>query len=103
MHRRAARAREEDGDDGAGAEDVWRGAKWEAAWGAWIWGSGSATTRSELCGTLPALDKLSCGKIQILSSPHILPPINTWDSPDEVKAMLKYWAQAVACIGRLYS
>ncbi|XP_015697627.2 uncharacterized protein LOC102718501 [Oryza brachyantha] len=183
--RRAASAREETGDDGAGAEDVWRGAEWEAAWprraaarpvvvaaapaaasagedarpgegGLSREGSGFGRARSltdddleelkgcvdlgfgfsydeipELCGTLPALELCYSMSQRFLDEHHHSPPptsekkekavpapvapaspaqpIANWqisspgDSPEEVKARLKYWAQAVACTVRLCS
>ncbi|KAL5223977.1 hypothetical protein ABZP36_010616 [Zizania latifolia] len=154
------------------AEDVWRGAQWEAAWprrakpvvvaeepGSGGGGGGGASTpvgddgvgraRSltdddleelkgcvdlgfgfsydeipELCGTLPALELCYSMSQRFLDEHHPLsqsppettaapstpsPPIPNWkisspgDSPDEVKARLKYWAQAVACTVRLCS
>lgn len=82
----------------------------------------------ELCGTLPALELCysmsqrfldehqSLSKAEELAPepPAVLPPspvqpIPNWkiscpgDSPDEVKARLKYWAQAVACTVKLCS
>ncbi|KAG2557363.1 uncharacterized protein LOC120686225 [Panicum virgatum] len=81
----------------------------------------------ELCGTLPALELCYSmsqrfldehqqpGKPEEASAPALAPaspaqPVATnWkisspgDSPDEVKARLKYWAQAVACTVRLCS
>ncbi|KAG8093357.1 hypothetical protein GUJ93_ZPchr0012g21933 [Zizania palustris] len=154
------------------AENVWRGAQWEAAWprrakpvvvaeepGSGGGGGGGASTpvgddgmwraRSltdddleelkgcvdlgfgfsydeipELCGTLPALELCYSMSQRFLDEHHPLsqsppettaapstpsPPIANWkisspgDSPDEVKARLKYWAQAVACTVRLCS
>ncbi|RLM69377.1 uncharacterized protein C2845_PM17G06680 [Panicum miliaceum] len=81
----------------------------------------------ELCGTLPALELCysmsqrfldehqQLGKPEEAPTPALAPaspaqPVATnWkisspgDSPDEVKARLKYWAQAVACTVRLCS
>ncbi|CAM0875020.1 unnamed protein product [Alopecurus aequalis] len=82
----------------------------------------------ELCGTLPALELCysmsqrfldehhSPSKVEQLvpEPPAVAPaspaqPIPNWkiscpgDSPDEVKARLKYWAQAVACTVKLCS
>ncbi|PAN42109.1 hypothetical protein PAHAL_8G100200 [Panicum hallii] len=81
----------------------------------------------ELCGTLPALELCysmsqrfldehqQLGKPEEAPAPALAPaspaqPVATnWkisspgDSPDEVKARLKYWAQAVACTVRLCS
>ncbi|KAB8117019.1 hypothetical protein EE612_058538, partial [Oryza sativa] len=76
----------------------------------------------ELCGTLPALELCYSMSQRFLDdhpqSHHSPPPppppmpspsIPNWkisspgDSPDEVKARLKYWAQAVACTVRLCS
>ncbi|KAL6875709.1 hypothetical protein ACP4OV_013222 [Aristida adscensionis] len=80
----------------------------------------------ELCGTLPALELCYSMSQRFLDDHHHLatpddappplappspaPPAATnWkisspgDSPDEVKARLKYWAQAVACTVRLCS
>ncbi|PKA55801.1 hypothetical protein AXF42_Ash012093 [Apostasia shenzhenica] len=79
----------------------------------------------ELCGTLPALElcysmsqrfldeqnhrspdgDLTGGEVPAVSPPRVA----NWrisspgDHPDEVKARLKYWAQAVACTVRLCS
>ncbi|XP_066356740.1 uncharacterized protein [Miscanthus floridulus] len=151
----------------AEAEDVWRGAQWEAAWPArrdpkpvvLAAGGDDAVGRSrsltdddleelkgcadlgfgfsydeipELRGTLPALE-LCYSMTQRLqlddvdkpalqqqhdaaaaaapdaSAVQLPPPVTNWkisspgDSPDEVKARLKYWAQAVACTVRLCS
>ncbi|KAJ1255114.1 hypothetical protein BS78_K289000 [Paspalum vaginatum] len=137
------------------AEDVWRGAQWEAAWPArrdakpvvLAAGADDAVGRSrsltdddleelkgcadlgfgfsydeipELRGTLPALelcysmtqqrlldDKPQQADQDAAAAPA--PPVTNWkisspgDSPDEVKARLKYWAQAVACTVRLCS
>uniref|UniRef100_M8CE38 Uncharacterized protein n=1 Tax=Aegilops tauschii TaxID=37682 RepID=M8CE38_AEGTA len=82
----------------------------------------------ELCGTLPALELCysmsqrfldehqAPSKVEDLAPepPAVVPPspvqpIPNWkiscpgDSPDEVKARLKYWAQAVACTVKLCS
>ncbi|KAJ1283822.1 hypothetical protein BS78_03G156200 [Paspalum vaginatum] len=79
----------------------------------------------ELCGTLPALElcysmsqrflgehQPQLGKAEPEEAPPASPaqPVATnWkisspgDSPEEVKARLKYWAQAVACTVRLCS
>ncbi|XP_062201779.1 uncharacterized protein LOC133904328 [Phragmites australis] len=78
----------------------------------------------ELRGTLPALElcysmtqRLLDEHPQAQSTPEAAaatpsapsPPVTNWkisspgDSPDEVKARLKYWAQAVACTVRLCS
>ncbi|TVU25815.1 hypothetical protein EJB05_28325, partial [Eragrostis curvula] len=79
----------------------------------------------ELCGTLPALELCYSmsqrfldeqqGKAEEAAAPVTAPaspaqPVSTnWkisspgDSPDEVKARLKYWAQAVACTVKLCS
>ncbi|KAL5204537.1 hypothetical protein ABZP36_009408 [Zizania latifolia] len=85
----------------------------------------------ELCGTLPALElcysmsqrfldehqsppKPEKKKKPVAEAAAVAPaspaqPIANWkisspgDSPDEVKARLKYWAQAVACTVRLCS
>ncbi|KAF0888805.1 hypothetical protein E2562_017800 [Oryza meyeriana var. granulata] len=78
----------------------------------------------ELCGTLPALELCYSMSQRFLDEHHpqsqaplvtAAPPpppspsIPNWkisspgDSPDEVKARLKYWAQAVACTVRLCS
>nr|ACG41737.1 hypothetical protein [Zea mays] len=140
------------------AEDVWRGAQWEAAWPARrdskpvvLAGGDDAVGRSrsltdddleelkgcadlgfgfnydeipELRSTLPALElcysmsqRLQLddekppqqheGAAPDAATPS--PPVTNWkisspgDSPDEVKARLKYWAQAVACTVRLCS
>ncbi|KAG8051133.1 hypothetical protein GUJ93_ZPchr0009g151 [Zizania palustris] len=164
------------GGVGEEAEDVWRGAQWEAAWprhatpvvvaeepGGGGGGGGPSTpgggggrgedgvgrARSltdddleelkgcvdlgfvfsydeipELCGTLPALELCYSMSQRFLdehppqsqSPPETTasprppsPPIPNWkisspgDSPEEVKARLKYWAQAVACTVRLCS
>ncbi|XP_052137092.1 uncharacterized protein LOC127755452 [Oryza glaberrima] len=174
-HRRAA-AKNEEEEEVAGAEDVWRGAQWEAAWprraaarpvvvaddaagaaaaredapgvGGEGGGLGVGRARSltdddleelkgcvdlgfgfsydeipELCGTLPALELCYSMSQRFLDEHHHSPeaepapvapsspaqPIANWkisspgDSPDEVKARLKYWAQAVACTVRLCS
>nr|CAB3463376.1 unnamed protein product [Digitaria exilis] len=142
------------------AEDVWRGAQWEAAWPgrrearpvllASDAGGGSGAddgvgrSRSltdddleelkgcadlgfgfsydeipELKSTLPALELCYSMSQRLLddpvtdsptaASPAQQPPVTNWkisspgDSPDEVKARLKYWAQAVACTVRLCS
>ncbi|XP_066359771.1 uncharacterized protein [Miscanthus floridulus] len=149
----------------AEAEDVWRGAQWEAAWPArrdpkpvvLAAGGDDAVGRSrsltdddleelkgcadlgfgfsydeipELRGTLPALelcysmtqrlhlddvDKPPQLQHEAAAAPDATPaapsppPVTNWkisspgDSPDEVKARLKYWAQAVACTVRLCS
>ncbi|GJM87709.1 hypothetical protein PR202_ga03691 [Eleusine coracana subsp. coracana] len=140
------------------AEDVWRGAQWEAAWpgrlrpkkpvvlaeaedkvgrsrsltdddleelkGCADLGFGfSYHEIPELRGTLPALE-LCYSMTQRLrdeeaqqpeaaadgdATPTPTPAVTNWkisspgDSPDEVKARLKYWAQAVACTVRLCS
>ncbi|KAG2267240.1 hypothetical protein Bca4012_069844 [Brassica carinata] len=75
----------------------------------------------ELCSTLPALElcysmsqrfsddnnKSSPENSSVDDSPA--PPIANWkisspgDNPDDVKARLKYWAQAVACTVQLCS
>ncbi|WVZ89159.1 hypothetical protein U9M48_035596 [Paspalum notatum var. saurae] len=78
----------------------------------------------ELRGTLPALELCYSMTQQRLlddkppqrddqdaavAAPAPAPPVTNWkisspgDSPDEVKARLKYWAQAVACTVRLCS
>ncbi|KAL6662158.1 hypothetical protein ACP70R_000017 [Stipagrostis hirtigluma subsp. patula] len=81
----------------------------------------------ELCGTLPALELCYSMSQRFLDEHHQLakpedaapaalapaspaqPTPTNWkisspgDSPDEVKARLKYWAQAVACTVRLCS
>ncbi|KAJ8510043.1 hypothetical protein OPV22_000477 [Ensete ventricosum] len=85
----------------------------------------------ELCNTLPALelcysmsqrfldeqqqqqqlslDRSSSGESMDLCPSPSSPPIANWrisspgDDPDEVKARLRYWAQAVACTIRLCS
>ncbi|BAF28056.2 Os11g0282300, partial [Oryza sativa Japonica Group] len=77
----------------------------------------------ELCGTLPALELCYSMSQRFLDEHYHSPvaepapvapsspaqPIANWkisspgDSPDEVKARLKYWAQAVACTVRLCS
>lgn len=82
----------------------------------------------ELCGTLPALELCYSMSQRFLDEhqpsskaedlapepPAVVPPspvqpIPNWkiscpgDSPDEVKARLKYWAQAVACTVKLCS
>ncbi|CAN6326160.1 unnamed protein product [Urochloa humidicola] len=146
------------------AEDVWRGAQWEAAWpgrrdarpvllaaddtpgGEGQDDGGVGRSRSltdddleelkgcadlgfgfsydeipELRGTLPALELCYSMSQRLLDDKHhhnqsaspdaaaATPPVTNWkisspgDSPDEVKARLKYWAQAVACTVRLCS
>nr|CAB3459686.1 unnamed protein product [Digitaria exilis] len=142
------------------AEDVWRGAQWEAAWpgrrearpvllasnagGGAGADDGVGRSRSltdddleelkgcadlgfgfsydeipELKSTLPALELCYSMSQRLLddpvtdspaaASPAQQPPVTNWkisspgDSPDEVKARLKYWAQAVACTVRLCS
>uniref|UniRef100_A0ACD5WB11 Uncharacterized protein n=1 Tax=Avena sativa TaxID=4498 RepID=A0ACD5WB11_AVESA len=80
----------------------------------------SYTEIPELCGTLPALE-LCYSMSQRFLDEHSSPPkaeqvvpeptpaqsIPNWkiscpgDSPEEVKARLKYWAQAVACTVKL--
>ncbi|CAN6330868.1 unnamed protein product [Urochloa humidicola] len=149
------------------AEDVWRGAQWEAAWpgrrdarpvllaaddapggGDGQDDGGVGRSRSltdddleelkgcadlgfgfsydeipELRGTLPALELCYSMSQRLLDDKHhqptdsvasaaaapAAPPVTNWkisspgDSPDEVKARLKYWAQAVACTVRLCS
>ncbi|TVU51461.1 hypothetical protein EJB05_02893 [Eragrostis curvula] len=155
------------------AEDVWRGAQWEAAWPGrhhakpvvvlaaeddGNGGDGVGRSRSltdddleelkgcadlgfgfsydeipELRGTLPALELCYSMSQRLLDDHHHhtppptsqapqaaaaedaaaaatpAPPVTNWkisspgDSPDEVKARLKYWAQAVACTVRLCS
>nr|GEV47050.1 hypothetical protein [Tanacetum cinerariifolium] len=72
----------------------------------------------ELCNTLPALElcysmsqkfleKSPENEEEVVVSPPTHGPIANWkisspgDSPEEVKARLKYWAQAVACTVRL--
>ncbi|PAN16458.1 hypothetical protein PAHAL_3G062300 [Panicum hallii] len=137
------------------AEDVWRGAQWEAAWpgrrdarpvllaadaaapGAADDGVGRSRSLTdddleelkgcadlgfgfsydeipELRGTLPALELCYSMSQRLLDDAHHqaadpAPPVTNWkisspgDSPDEVKARLKYWAQAVACTVRLCS
>ncbi|KAL6642411.1 hypothetical protein ACP70R_020592 [Stipagrostis hirtigluma subsp. patula] len=143
--------------EGPEAEDVWRGAQWEAAWprhpkpvllAAEDGGDGGVgRSRSltdddleelkgcadlgfgfsydeipELRGTLPALELCYSMSQRLLDDhPHAdpqpapeaaappapSPPVTNWkisspgDSPEEVKARLKYWAQAVACTVRL--
>ncbi|CAH8309002.1 unnamed protein product [Eruca vesicaria subsp. sativa] len=77
----------------------------------------------ELCNTLPALElcysmsqrfsddnnKSSPESSSVDESPVASPPIANWkisspgDNPDDVKARLKYWAQAVACTVQLCS
>ncbi|WOL02419.1 hypothetical protein Cni_G11138 [Canna indica] len=71
----------------------------------------------ELCGTLPALELCySMGRSMEPASersaatePCAQLPVANWkisspgDHPEEVKARLKYWAQAVACTVRLCS
>ncbi|KAL6905896.1 hypothetical protein ACP4OV_003497 [Aristida adscensionis] len=136
------------------AEDVWRGAQWEAAWprhpkpvllaaegDAGVGRSRSLTDDDleelkgcadlgfgfsydeipELRATLPALELCySMTRQRLLDDHHSAtdaaaaadtaappPAVSNWkisspgDSPDEVKARLKYWAQAVACTVRL--
>uniref|UniRef100_A0A0E0J839 Uncharacterized protein n=1 Tax=Oryza nivara TaxID=4536 RepID=A0A0E0J839_ORYNI len=173
-HRRAARRTHP--VEAEAAEEVWRGAQWEAAWprrtkpvvvaedeppsggvivgactagGGEDGGGGGGVGRArsltdddleelkgcvdlgfgfsydeipELCGTLPALELCYSMSQRFLDdhpqSHHSPPPppppmpspsIPNWkisspgDSPDEVKARLKYWAQAVACTVRLCS
>ncbi|TKW25095.1 hypothetical protein SEVIR_3G094300v4 [Setaria viridis] len=147
------------------AEDMWRGAQWEAAWpgrrdarpvllasdgGGAGQDDGVGRSRSltdddleelkgcadlgfgfsydeipELRGTLPALELCYSMSQRLLDDKHhqadsapdaafaaatpATPPVTNWkisspgDSPDEVKARLKYWAQAVACTVRLCS
>ncbi|RLM98214.1 hypothetical protein C2845_PM06G13150 [Panicum miliaceum] len=139
------------------AEDVWRGAQWEAAWpgrrdarpvllaadaaapGAADDGVGRSRSLTdddleelkgcadlgfgfsydeipELRGTLPALELCYSMSQRLLDDAHHhhhqadpAPPVTNWkisspgDSPNEVKARLKYWAQAVACTVRLCS
>ncbi|XP_044465099.1 uncharacterized protein LOC123195463 [Mangifera indica] len=74
----------------------------------------------ELCNTLPALELCYSMSQKFLDEHHKLPeripvaesvvsPIANWkisspgDHPEDVKARLKYWAQAVACTVRLCS
>ncbi|XP_064985154.1 uncharacterized protein LOC135583820 [Musa acuminata AAA Group] len=71
----------------------------------------------ELCGTLPALELCysmsrsleAAGEPSVAAEPCATPPVANWkisspgDHPEEVKARLKYWAQAVACTVRLCS
>ncbi|CAD5172180.1 unnamed protein product [Musa acuminata subsp. malaccensis] len=69
-----------------------------------------------LCNTLPALELCYslCQSVRLDDHPDRYPspsssPVANWrfsspgDDPDEVKARLKYWAQAVACTVRLCS
>ncbi|THU67678.1 hypothetical protein C4D60_Mb05t27230 [Musa balbisiana] len=69
-----------------------------------------------LCNTLPALELCYslCQSVRLNDHPDRYPspsssPAANWrfsspgDDPDEVKARLKYWAQAVACTVRLCS
>ncbi|GJN13494.1 hypothetical protein PR202_gb00204 [Eleusine coracana subsp. coracana] len=136
------------------AEDVWRGAQWEAAWpgrlrpkkpvvlaeaedkvgrsrsltdddleelkGCADLGFGfSYHEIPELRGTLPALELCysmtqrlrdeEAQQPEAAADGDATPAVTNWkisspgDSPDEVKARLKYWAQAVACTVRLCS
>ncbi|KAF0919721.1 hypothetical protein E2562_031066 [Oryza meyeriana var. granulata] len=70
----------------------------------------------ELCGTLPALELCYSMTRRFLDeqrapgqepAPPATPPLPNWrisgpgDDPEEVKARLKYWAQAVACTVKL--
>ncbi|XP_073012824.1 uncharacterized protein [Typha latifolia] len=66
----------------------------------------------ELCNTLPALELCYSMSQRFLVEDAVEPPlpsspIANWkisspgDHPEEVKARLKYWAQAVACTVRL--
>ncbi|KAJ4892232.1 hypothetical protein Rs2_31980 [Raphanus sativus] len=71
----------------------------------------------ELCNTLPALELCYSMSHKFMDQDHhhhhtsspekIESPIASWkisspgDSPDDVKARLKFWAQAVACTVRL--
>ncbi|XBI75522.1 hypothetical protein VPH35_068886 [Triticum aestivum] len=141
----------------AEAEDVWDGARWEAAWprrpkpvvvAAEQTHSTGGCARSltdddladlkgcadlgfgfrydeipELRGTLPALELCYSMRQRFLdhdqpqapqeqetaATPTTSPPIADWkisspgDSTEEVKARLRYWAQAVACTVRLCS
>uniref|UniRef100_A0A0D9V916 Uncharacterized protein n=1 Tax=Leersia perrieri TaxID=77586 RepID=A0A0D9V916_9ORYZ len=69
----------------------------------------------ELCGTLPALELCYSMTRRFLDEqrspppPSASPPLPNWrisgpgDDPEEVKARLKYWAQAVACTVKLCS
>uniref|UniRef100_A0A0A9CJ14 Uncharacterized protein n=1 Tax=Arundo donax TaxID=35708 RepID=A0A0A9CJ14_ARUDO len=73
----------------------------------------------ELCGTLPALELCYSmtrrfldeqrGPGQDQEQEPAAPPLPNWrisgpgDDPEEVKARLKYWAQAVACTVKLCS
>ncbi|EOA36085.1 hypothetical protein CARUB_v10010453mg [Capsella rubella] len=71
----------------------------------------------ELCNTLPALELCYSMSQKFLDdklrspedSPSAAAPIANWkisspgDNPDDVKARLKYWAQAVACTVQLCS
>uniref|UniRef100_A0A0A8XYK0 Uncharacterized protein n=1 Tax=Arundo donax TaxID=35708 RepID=A0A0A8XYK0_ARUDO len=75
----------------------------------------------ELCGTLPALElcysmtqrfldeQRAPGQEQEQEQEPAAPPLPNWrisgpgDDPEEVKARLKYWAQAVACTVKLCS
>jgi hypothetical protein len=170
---KAVQREESNAEAGAEAEEVWRGAQWEAAWprqarpvvlageevgspdgtgaGAGEGSVGRARSLTdddleelkgcvdlgfgfsydeipELCGTLPALELCYSMSQRFLDEhqspakpeqlapepPAVVPaspvqPIPNWkisspgDSPDEVKARLKYWAQAVACTVKLCS
>uniref|UniRef100_A0A0E0JS83 Uncharacterized protein n=1 Tax=Oryza punctata TaxID=4537 RepID=A0A0E0JS83_ORYPU len=70
----------------------------------------------ELCGTLPALELCYSMTRRFLDEqrapgqePPATPPLPNWrisgpgDDPEEVKARLKYWAQAVACTVSKYT
>jgi len=75
----------------------------------------------ELCNTLPALELCYSMSQKFMDQDHTSPekkspvleppvsPIASWkisspgDNPDDVKARLKFWAQAVACTVRLCS
>ncbi|XP_066310425.1 uncharacterized protein [Miscanthus floridulus] len=73
----------------------------------------------ELCGTLPALELCYSMTRRFLDEQRApgqeqeeepaWPPLPNWrisgpgDDPEEVKARLKYWAQAVACTVKLCS
>ncbi|KAL5221210.1 hypothetical protein ABZP36_025923 [Zizania latifolia] len=73
----------------------------------------------ELCATLPALELCYSMRRRFLDEqsapgeepapPAATPPLPNWrisgpgDDPEEVKARLKYWAQAVACTVKLCS
>ncbi|XP_062207776.1 uncharacterized protein LOC133909383 [Phragmites australis] len=71
----------------------------------------------ELCGTLPALELCYSMTRRFLDEQRApgqeqepaAPPLPNWrisgpgDDPEEVKARLKYWAQAVACTVKLCS